>query len=95
MTGSDTITVLHSASGRSIGAKTFSRRTDGTLAVEAYALEAAARLGLKVATLRRWRWARRGPPWIKVGAAVRYAPVDLEHFIESGRASPSGTGSGE
>jgi predicted DNA-binding transcriptional regulator AlpA len=51
--------------------------------------EAASRLGIAVATLRRWRWARRGPPWVKVGAAVRYAPSDLGCFIEAGRQDPS------
>jgi len=80
-------TIPNSAAGIAYGADPADRLIDEH--------EAAAHLGLKVATLRRWRWARRGPPWIKVGAAVRYAPVDLEHFIESGRASPSGTGSGE
>ncbi len=50
--------------------------------------EAAARLGLTVATLRRWRLARRGPRWIKVGAAVRYAPSDIGAFIEAGRQHP-------
>ncbi len=49
--------------------------------------EAAARLGLKVATLRRWRWSGRGPPFIKIGAAVRYDPDDVEAFIEAGRRS--------
>jgi predicted DNA-binding transcriptional regulator AlpA len=51
--------------------------------------EAAARLGLTVATLRRWRWARRGPGWVKLGSAVRYAPSELERFIEAGRKDPS------
>ena len=51
--------------------------------------EAAARLGLTVATLRRWRWARRGPQWVKVGAAVRYAPADIAAFIEAGRQLPT------
>lgn len=46
--------------------------------------EAAARLGLAVATLRRWRWAGRGPGFIKVGAAVRYDPATLAAFIEAG-----------
>ena len=50
--------------------------------------EAAARLGLTVATMRRWRWARRGPHWVKVGAAVRYLPSDLANFIEAGRQHP-------
>ena len=47
--------------------------------------EAAARLGLMVATLRRWRWARRGPAFHRIGAAVRYAPSDLSAFIAKGR----------
>lgn len=52
--------------------------------------EAAARLGLTVATLRRWRWARRGPAWVKVGgSAVRYSAADLAVFIEAGRQQPN------
>lgn len=54
--------------------------------------QAAARLGLTVATLRRWRWARKGVPWIKVGGvAVRYAPTDLLDFVEAGRVSITDT----
>jgi hypothetical protein len=34
--------------------------------------EAAGLLGLSVKTLRRWRWARKGLRWTKIGAAVRY-----------------------
>ena len=48
--------------------------------------EAARMLALRVTTLRRWRWAGRGPRFIKVGAAaVRYDPLDLAAFIEAGR----------
>ncbi len=47
--------------------------------------EVAARLGLKVATLRRWRWAGRSPPYIKIGSAVRYHPPDIAAFIDAGR----------
>ncbi len=47
--------------------------------------EAAARLGLAVATLRRWRWCGRGPVHRKLGAAVRYSSRDLTDFIEAGR----------
>ncbi len=46
---------------------------------------AAERLGLAVATLRRWRWVGRGPRFVKVGGAVRYDPADLDAFIEAGR----------
>ena len=47
--------------------------------------EVAAKLGLKVATLRRWRWAGRGPPYIKIGSAVRYQPPDIDALIDAGR----------
>ncbi len=55
--------------------------------------EAAALLGLKVATLRRWRWAGKGPRFLKLCGAVRYDPVDLEAFIsEARRTSTSDDG---
>lgn len=47
--------------------------------------EAAAILRVKVATLRRWRWAGCGPEFIKIGGAVRYDLADIEEFIEAGR----------
>jgi hypothetical protein len=47
--------------------------------------EAAEILGLSVKTLRRWRFAGRGPAFHKIGACVRYRPADLDAFIEAGR----------
>ncbi len=48
--------------------------------------EAARTLNIKVATLRRWRWAGgKGLRFIKIGAAVRYDPADLAEFIKAGR----------
>ena len=47
--------------------------------------EAAARLGLAVSTLRRWRWAGKPPPFVKISAAVRYDPRVIREFIEAGR----------
>ena len=56
---------------------------------------AASTLGLKVSTLRRWRWA--GFPYLpffKIGNAVRYNPDDLADFVEAGRrTSTSSDGS--
>jgi Helix-turn-helix domain len=49
--------------------------------------QAAHQLGLKVTTMRRWRWSGDGPTFIKIGAAVRYDPIDLQKFIEAGRRS--------
>jgi predicted site-specific integrase-resolvase len=53
---------------------------------------AAERLNLSVKTLRRWRWAGRGPSYIKVGTAVRYDPADLDTFIAAGRRRSTSDG---
>ncbi len=55
--------------------------------------EAARILGLSVKTLRRWRWAGKGPRFLKIGGAVRYDPADLEAFMrEARRTSTSDDG---
>jgi predicted DNA-binding transcriptional regulator AlpA len=51
-------------------------------------LEAAARLGLKVATLRAWRCQGRGPAYVRLGRAVRYLLADIEEFLNSNRHAP-------
>jgi predicted DNA-binding transcriptional regulator AlpA len=43
--------------------------------------EVAARFGLSVATLRAWRWKRKGPRFVRLGRAVRYMPDDLDQFL--------------
>jgi len=56
--------------------------------------EAANYLGLKVSTLRRWRWAGCGLKFHKIGSAVRYSPQEIQAFIKSGtRTSTSDFGS--
>jgi hypothetical protein len=50
--------------------------------------EAAARLGLKVATLRAWRTKGRGPAYVRLGRAIRYLVTDLDEFLYSNRHSP-------
>ena len=47
--------------------------------------KAADYLAVRVATLRRWRWAGRGPCFVKIGSAVRYDQADLDAFIKAGR----------
>lgn len=42
---------------------------------------------MSVASVRRWRLLRRGPTYIKIGAAVRYRPADVEAWLAS---RPSG-----
>jgi hypothetical protein len=52
--------------------------------------EVARILNIEVATLRRWRWAGRGPVFVKLaaegtqGGAVRYRPEDVQAFVEEG-----------
>jgi Helix-turn-helix domain len=54
---------------------------------------AARRLGLKVKTLRRWRWAGRGPVYHKLGSAVRCSLQDLDDYVLAARrASTSDPG---
>ncbi len=47
--------------------------------------EAARQLGLKVSTLRRWRWQGRELEFIKIGNAVRYEPAEIRRYIEARR----------
>lgn len=49
--------------------------------------QAATYLGLAVSTLNKWRCHGGGPVFIKMGRAVRYRAVDLDAFIDGGRAS--------
>lgn len=39
--------------------------------------------GLSVASIRRWRLLRKGPKYIKVGAAVRYRSEDVAAWLDS------------
>jgi excisionase family DNA binding protein len=45
--------------------------------------EAAEKLGMSVAALRRWRLEMRGPTFIRVGTRIRYREEDLESYVES------------
>ena len=58
-------------------------------------IDVAHFLNLKVSTLRRWRWAGKGPRFVKFGGAVRYVPADIDEFVElSRRTSTSDPGTG-
>lgn len=39
--------------------------------------------GLSVASVRRWRQLRQGPPFLKIGSAVRYRPQDVTSWLEA------------
>ena len=53
--------------------------------------EAAARLRLKVATLRAWRNQGRGPAYVRLGRAIRYLVGDIDEFLQSNRHNPQTT----
>jgi hypothetical protein len=55
-------------------------------------IDAAQRLALSIKTLRRWRWAGKGPPFLKIGGAVRYDPSDLTEFVEASRRHSTSDG---
>ena len=45
-------------------------------------IQAAEQLCLTPSTLRKWRYLRKGPDFIKIGTAVRYNPDTIRAFIE-------------
>ena len=51
--------------------------------------ETAKVLGVAVQTLRNWRHLRKGPPYIKLGRAIRYRDEDLLAFLERHRVTPN------
>lgn len=46
--------------------------------------QAAEHTGFSTGTLANWRSAGTGPPFRKVGRAIRYRESDLDRFIEGG-----------
>lgn len=53
--------------------------------------EAAEYLAISVSTLYGWIWQRR-IPFVKVGRAVRFDPVELEGFVEANRVRSRSVG---
>jgi predicted DNA-binding transcriptional regulator AlpA len=45
--------------------------------------EVARTLHVSLATIRRWRLLRIGPPFLKIGASVRYRPDDISAWLAS------------
>ena len=50
--------------------------------------ELADMLSVSERTLIRWRVQRVGPPWTKVGHAVRYRRRDVDAWMDSQRREP-------
>ena len=53
----------------------------GTDLIDEVAL--AVRLGVSRSTLQSWRYAGRGPRFIKLGRLVRYRDVDVEAYLQA------------
>lgn len=47
----------------------------------------ALRLNVSIATIRRWRYEGGGPPFVKLGALVRYVPQEIEAWIRAKAAN--------
>lgn len=47
--------------------------------------DAASWLGISKKTLANWRVLRQGPPFYKIGKAVRYRRDDLEAFVDAAK----------
>lgn len=47
--------------------------------------EVAERLGCSTRTLQGWRWRGGGPPFVRVGRAVRYDPAELRAWLDAQR----------
>ena len=45
--------------------------------------QAAKYLGLKKATLNKWRVYGDGPPFIKVGRLIQYRKIDLDAYLSA------------
>lgn len=46
-------------------------------------VELAERLGISRSTLQSWRYAGRGPRYMKLGRLIRYRNVDVDAFLSA------------
>lgn len=53
----------------------------------------AEMLGISIPLVRKWRFFNTGgPPYVKLGRAVRYDLADVEAFLRARRVAPVGDG---
>lgn len=55
-------------------------RTTPTDLIDETAL--AERLGVSRSTLQGWRYAGRGPRYLKIGRLIRYRNADVDRFVD-------------
>jgi hypothetical protein len=45
--------------------------------------------GVPDSTLRYWRSAETGPPYVKLGGRIKYDLADVEHYVRANKRMPS------
>jgi len=45
--------------------------------------------GVPESTLRHWRCAELGPPYVKLGGRIKYDLADVENYVRANRRNPS------
>ena len=56
-----------------------------------YQEDVARRWGVSPRTLERWRWERKGPPYLKIGHHIVYRLEDIEAFESRHMQAPAPT----
>lgn len=51
--------------------------------------EIAQRFGIPRGVLRNWRWQRRGPRYVRLGASIRYRLRDVRAFLDAWTVDPT------
>lgn len=46
-------------------------------------VDVAKKLRVSLACLRRWRFEKKGPQFLKIGSLVRYRTIDIQSWLES------------
>lgn len=52
-------------------------------------IDLSRRWSLSHRTLERWRWLKKGPPYLKIGGRVVYELAQIEAFEASQRQNPA------
>ena len=50
--------------------------------------EVEVRYGIKTSLLRKWRYLRKGIPFVKIGSSVRYRSRDVDEYLEKQTVQP-------
>ncbi len=53
-------------------------------------LDAADMIGCSTALIRKWRRNGEGPNYHKIGSIVRFAPVDIQAYMDAQRVQTGG-----